>query len=42
MFRGFHAWQIVYRTVVGDVVLPTGYESTERIPVADWLAEHPQ
>jgi membrane-bound lytic murein transglycosylase B len=42
VFRGFHAWQIVYRTVAGDVVLPTGYESTERIPVADWLAEHPQ
>ncbi|MEY2406803.1 MAG: hypothetical protein QOG39_1719, partial [Acidimicrobiaceae bacterium] len=28
-FAAFHRWQIVYRTTLGDVVLPTGYESLE-------------
>ena len=42
VFDGFHAWEIVYRTTLGDVLLPTGYESTERIPVAEYLAENPQ
>jgi membrane-bound lytic murein transglycosylase B len=42
VFNGFHAWEIVYRTTVGDVVLPTGYESAERIPVAEYLAANPQ
>lgn len=37
-FLGFHAWPIVYLTVHGDVVLPTGYEQHEPIPAADWLA----
>ena len=39
--RGFHAWEVVYLTVVGDVVLEPGYESAERMPVADYLAAHP-
>lgn len=39
--RAFHAWEVVYLTVVGDVVLEPGYEATERIPVADYLATHP-
>ena len=37
-FLGLHAWPIVYATVVGDIVLPTGYEQLEPIPAADWLA----
>ena len=41
-FYGFHAWQIVYLSAYGDIVLPVGYESFESIPVADWLAAHPQ
>jgi membrane-bound lytic murein transglycosylase B len=42
VFHGFHAWEIVYRSTAGDVVLPTGYESAERIPVAEYLAANPQ
>ena len=38
MFLGLHAWPIVYATVLGDIVLPTGYEQLEPIPAADWLA----
>ncbi|MEY2456611.1 MAG: hypothetical protein QOK06_1705 [Acidimicrobiaceae bacterium] len=41
-FAAFHRWQIVYRTTLGDVVLPTGYESLEPTPAADYLATHPQ
>jgi soluble lytic murein transglycosylase-like protein len=41
-FAAFHRWQIVYRTTLGDVVLPTGYESLEPVPAADYLATHPQ
>jgi membrane-bound lytic murein transglycosylase B len=37
-YRGYHAWEVVYLTVLGDIVLPVGYESTERIPVEEYLA----
>lgn len=37
-FLGLHARQVYYRTQLGDVILPTGYESTENIPVQEWLA----
>ena len=37
-FLGLHAWPIVYATALGDIILPTGYEQTEPIPAADWLA----
>ena len=40
--RGFHEWEVVYLSTVGDVVLAPGYESPERIPVADFLAAHPE
>ena len=42
VLQGFHAWEIVYRTTLGDVVLHTGYESADRIPVAEYLAANPQ
>ncbi len=41
-FLGFHAWPIAYLTAHGDVILPTGYEQLEPIPVLDWLAANPQ
>jgi membrane-bound lytic murein transglycosylase B len=41
-FRGFHAWEVVYLSTVGDVVLEPGYESAERIPAADYVAANPQ
>ena len=37
-FLGMHAWQVVFATAHGDIVLPTGYEQLEPIPVLDWLA----
>jgi membrane-bound lytic murein transglycosylase B len=40
--RGFHAWEVVYLSTVGDVVLAPGYESADRIPVVDFLAAHPE
>lgn len=38
----YHLWDIYYHTTAGDVVLPIGYASTERIPVEQYLAAHPQ
>lgn len=40
--RGFHAWEVVYLSTVGDVVLEPGYEAADRIPVVDYLAAHPE
>jgi hypothetical protein len=40
--RGYHAWEVVYLSTVGDVLLLPGYESAERIPVGDYLAGHPE
>ncbi len=39
---GYHRWDVYYNTTSGDVVLPTGYSATSPIPVADYLATHPQ
>jgi membrane-bound lytic murein transglycosylase B len=39
--RGFHAWEVVYLSTAGDIVLEPGYETPERIPVAAFLAAHP-
>ncbi|MDZ7675554.1 MAG: lytic transglycosylase domain-containing protein [Acidimicrobiales bacterium] len=40
-FTGFYHWQIVYLSQVGDIWLPIGFEQTERIPVADYVADNP-
>jgi soluble lytic murein transglycosylase-like protein len=41
-FAGFYRWDVYYRTTAGDVLLPIGYVATSPIPVADYLAAHPQ
>ncbi|OBK13387.1 lytic transglycosylase [Mycobacterium asiaticum] len=41
-FAGYHRWDVYYLTTSGDVLLPVGYVASERIPVADYLASHPQ
>lgn len=41
-FFGYYHWETYYLTALGDVRLPLGYESIEPIPVADYLAAHPQ
>lgn len=40
-FRGFHQWEVVYLSTMGDVWLPVGFEAYERVPVADHLARNP-
>ena len=37
-FRGYYHWQVYVLTAQGDVVMPLGYEATERIPVEEYLA----
>jgi membrane-bound lytic murein transglycosylase B len=41
-FAGYYRWDIYYHTTAGDVLLPVGYVATSPIPVADYLATHPQ
>jgi hypothetical protein len=41
-FYGLYHWRILYFTTLGDVVLPVGYESAVPVPVADYLAAHPE
>lgn len=40
-YRGYHQWEIVYLSTMGDVWLPVGFESYERVPVSDHLARNP-
>ncbi|MEI7519496.1 MAG: transglycosylase SLT domain-containing protein [Mycobacteriaceae bacterium] len=41
-FAGYYRWDVYYYTVAGEVLLPIGYAETSRIPVAGYLAAHPQ
>lgn len=41
-FAGYFNWEVYYLTTAGDVLLPLGYEQSQRIPVRDYLATHPQ
>jgi glucose/arabinose dehydrogenase/soluble lytic murein transglycosylase-like protein len=41
-YAGYYRWQVFYVTTLGDVHLPVGYETPERIPAADYIAAHPQ
>ena len=41
-FGHYYRWEVYYFTTMGDVLLPIGYESAVRIPVAEYLAAHPQ
>jgi len=40
-FHGYHQWQVVYLSTLGDVWLPTGFETHQRVPVADHLVRNP-
>jgi membrane-bound lytic murein transglycosylase B len=41
-FAGYYRWDVYYYTTAGDVLLPIGYDEPAPIPVADFLATHPQ
>ena len=41
-YRAYYRWEVFYVTTLGDVHLPVGYETPDRIPAADYLATHPQ
>ncbi len=40
-YRGYHAWEVVYLSTIGDVWLPVGFESYERVPVAEHVGRNP-
>ncbi len=41
-FLGYYHWGVFYLSTLGDVWLPQGFEAMEKVPVADYLAAHPQ
>jgi membrane-bound lytic murein transglycosylase B len=41
-FAGYYRWDVYYYTTAGDVLLPLGYSESQRIPVGEYLATHPQ
>ncbi len=41
-FTGYYRWDVYYKTTAGDVLLPVGYAAGAPIPVAEYLAGHPQ
>lgn len=41
-FGHYYLWDVYYFTTMGDVLLPLGYHAPSRIPVAEYLASHPQ
>ena len=41
-FGGYYRWDVYYNTNAGDVLLPIGYAQSQRIPVGEYLATHPQ
>lgn len=41
-FGNYYLWDVYYFTTAGDVLLPIGYDQQSRIPVAEYLATHPQ
>ncbi len=40
-YRGYHAWEIYFRTTEGLIRLPVGYDQPEPISAAEWLADNP-
>jgi hypothetical protein len=41
-FPTYYRWEVYCYTTAGDVLLPIGYAAAAPIPVADYLANHPQ
>jgi soluble lytic murein transglycosylase-like protein len=41
-YYGYYHWDVYYLTTRGDVRLPVGYDRDRPLPVARWLATHPQ
>jgi transglycosylase-like protein with SLT domain len=41
-FATFYRWDVYFATTAGDVLLPIGYAEAAPIPVAEYLATHPQ
>jgi soluble lytic murein transglycosylase-like protein len=41
-FNGYYGWDVFYATTAGVVRLPIGYEQSEPVNAADYLAVHPE
>ena len=41
-YRGYHAWQVYFRSAAGLIVMPTGYEESAPVDAAAWLEANPK
>ncbi len=41
-YRGYHGWEVWYRTTLGVVWLPVGYSEAAKIPVGPYCESHPE
>jgi hypothetical protein len=41
-FGDYYRWDVYYFSTAGDILLPIGFAESERIPVQEYLASHPQ
>jgi hypothetical protein len=39
-YRGYHGWEVWYRTTLGVVWLPVGYAEATKIPVGTYCTTH--
>lgn len=40
-YRGYHAWEVYFLSAAGLVRMPEGYEETEPVDAATWIAANP-
>jgi len=41
-YFGYHAWEVFYSSVAGDVRLPVGYAAAEPVDAGGYVAAHPE
>ena len=42
LYNAYREWQVFYSTSAGTVRLPTGYDESQPIDAATYLANHPE
>jgi len=42
LYNAYREWQVFYPTSAGTVRLPTGYNESQPIDAATYLADHPE
>ncbi|MFV0258818.1 MAG: lytic transglycosylase domain-containing protein [Acidimicrobiales bacterium] len=40
-YGGYHGWEVIYQSSAGLIRLPVGYQQSEPVDAAGWVADHP-